>query len=264
MGLWSLSRHRACIVPTVCCGCPTGWDGRERDECKHRTGPTSCIYIHVIHLLLKCRAGEGGTAAQAGVSPGLGWQLQLLEGLSLAMVKNQHPLPPSFKKTNKIWDFSKGLHSGSVCSLHLGQGVLILHTKSFHHSSEEKQGEKRLTFLLYPDIVLKKIIGAEYIKIPFTPQLLLYLNNNNADHKALSIFNLTCKSLPNHRKKNSIILEWPFQQSFTIPLICQEWLLEHKPQLSSSSGAFPVQDNLPHSQPLRELSNCTGIFVLVP
>lgn len=156
MGLWSLSRHRACIVPTICCGCPTGWDGRERDEWKHRTGPTSCIYIHAIHLLLKCRAGEGGITAQAGVSPGLGWQLQLLEGLSLAMVKNQHPLPPSFKKTNKIWDFSKGLHSGSVCSLHLGQGVLILHTKSFHHSSEEKQGEKRLTFLLYPDTVLKK------------------------------------------------------------------------------------------------------------
>lgn len=94
---------------------------------------------------------------------------------------------------------------------------------------------------------IKKIIGAEYIKIPFTPQLLLYLNNNNADHKALSIFNLTCKSLPNHRKRNSIVLEWPFQQSFTIPLICQEWLLEHKPQLSFSSGAFPVQDNLPHS-----------------
>lgn len=198
MGLWSRSHHRACTVPTICSGCPTGWDGRERDGWKHKTGPTSCIYIHAIDILLKCRAGEGGIAAQAGVSPGLGWQLQLPEGLSLATVKNQHPLPPSFKKTNQMWNFPKGLHSGSVCSLRLWQGVLILHTCSFHHSSEEKQGEKR-PFLLYPYIPTQylKIIGAKYIKTPFTLQLLLYLKNSHADHKALSIFNLTCKSLPN-------------------------------------------------------------------
>lgn len=144
MGLWSPSHHRASVAPTYRCGRPEGWDGREKDGYEHRPGPTSCINLHAIHFSLKCGAEDRGIAALPGVSPGLGFMLQLPEALSLVGVNSQHLLPPTFKKTtDQMSDFQKCLHSDPVFSLHLGQGELILHTYRFHQSSKKKQDEKR-------------------------------------------------------------------------------------------------------------------------